>query len=131
VTNAQLLAKVECLNGVLYIHFLEIYLQFDQILAFVHSFLAKNAHIVIIIKTNTQKSHDTVPLSCHISDGKLAVYFWQLGVSDQTGREKGNTLCDSVQCYQVLPKFSGQPSEKIRPITEKIRPVTEMMEKAS
>ena len=92
MTNAQLLAQVECLNGVLYIHFLEIYLQFDQILAFVHSFLAKNAHIVIIIKTNTQKSHDTVPLSCHISDGKLAVYFWQLGVSDQTGREKGNAL---------------------------------------
>ena len=41
-------------------------------------------------------------------------------------------LCvQSGQCCQVLPKFSGQPNEKIRPITEKIRPITEMIEKAS
>jgi len=38
-------------------------------------------------------------------------------------------VVENVQCCKVLPKFSCQYCEKIRPITEKIWPDNKMMER--
>ncbi len=78
-----------------------------------------------------------------ISRSYLSISIW-VGLFRYHTRKIGNlkladpNLCRTFhgyratakQCCQVLPKFPGQPSEKIWPITEKIWPATEMMEKA-